>query len=76
MAKLEIVSVNYSREGGIASVTGNGFYAISKLMAESKGVDCVEYDEDEGSMSICFNKSYFDVNGLKDLYKEAKHAIR
>ena len=75
MARLEIISVNYSRESGMASISGRGFYSIAKLMEKSAGIDCVEYDEEEGSITICFNKSHFDVDGFKDLYKKSKDKL-
>lgn len=72
MARLTFDALNYSRTAGMFTVSGKGFLAIGKAMAQQAGIDGVELDEDNSEYTLTYSKAYFEQGAIKDLFKKLK----
>lgn len=75
MARLTFDSLNHSRTAGMFTVSGKGYLALGKAMAQQPGIEGVEVDESSNEYTLTYHKASFDQCGIRDLFKSLKKTI-
>lgn len=72
MSKLTFESLNYSRTAGMITISGKGYHEVATKLCNIDGFDGIEHDVNEGEYVLTFNKAYYDVDGVREVYKSCK----
>lgn len=77
--RLDKTDLNYSRTAGMFVLEqGKSTWAeldhVSRTLSSLKGIEAVEGCKDEGWITMCYNKQWYDWDGIRDEYKAAKKA--